>query len=176
MGLKDDEKCNLIEKNLIIYKMRLKQHEITDKSIIEDILSKSEVCRIAMMDGDRPYIVPLNYGYYDNAIYIHSAPLGKKIDLLKLNNKVCFEIEYSSEVLKKGEPCEWSSKYRSVIGYGTIEIITDFEQKKKGLDKIMAQYGKTGDNVYKDKHVKYIVILKLNIEEITGKQYGSWDK
>jgi uncharacterized protein len=155
--------------------MRRKQNEITDKGIIEDILSKSEVCRIGMMDGDKPYIVPLNYGYFDNAFYIHSAPLGKKIDLLKLNNKVCFEIEYSAEIIKHEIPCDWGAKYRSVIGYGTIDFITDFEQKKTGLDIIMAHYGKKNDNAYQDKQVEFIVILKLNIEEITGKQLGNWD-
>ena len=155
--------------------MRRKQHEIIDIKIIEEILSKSEVCRIAIMDGDRPYIVPLNYGYHDNAIYIHSAPLGKKIDLLKINNKVCFEIEYVAEIFKSELPCDWGTKYRSVIGYGSIDFVTDFEQKKEGLDILMAQYGKKDHNSFKDKQVEFIVILKLNIDEVTGKQLGNWD-
>ena len=153
--------------------MQRKDQEITDKNVIDEILSKSEVCRIAMIDNDIPYIVPLNYGYFNNAIYIHSAPLGKKIDLLKRNNKVCFEIEYFSEIVKHEFACDWSTKYRSVIGIGTVEIITDFEEKKKGLDIIMAHYGKSGNTVYKDKQVDFIVILKLNIEQITGKQLGN---
>jgi len=155
--------------------MRRKDQEITDKIVIEEILSKSEVCRIAMIDNDQPYIVPLNYGYYNNALYIHSAPRGKKIDLLKRNNKVCFEIEYFSKIVKHELACDWSTKYRSVIGYGDVEIITDFEEKKKGLDIIMAHYGKPGNNVYKDKQVDFIVILKLNIKQITGRQLGNWD-
>ena len=155
--------------------MRRKQNEITDKDIIDDILSKSEICRIAIMDGDRPYIVPLNYGYYDNVLYFHSAPLGKKIDLIKINNKVCFEIEYFVEIIKGDLPCDWGAKYRSVIGYGTIEFVTDFEKKKAGLDILMRQYGKKDHNVYKDKEVEFIVILKLKIDEITGKQLGNWD-
>lgn len=156
--------------------MRRKQNEIVDKGIIEEILSKSEVCRIAIIDGDKPYIVPLNYGYRDNAIYVHSAPIGKKIDLLKINNKVCFEIEYSAEIVKHEVSCDWGTKYRSVVGYCSIDFITDYEQKKAGLDIIMAHYGKKIDNVYKDKEVEFIVILKLNIEEISGKQLGNWGK
>ncbi len=150
--------------------MRRKQYEITDRKLIGKILSKSEICRIAIMDGDKPYIVPLNYGYYDNALYFHSAPVGKKIDLLKINNKVCFEIEYSAEIVKHDIPCEWGTKYRSVIGYGAIDFITDPKQKKKGLDIIMAHNGKKDNNAYKDKQVEYILILKLSIEKITGKQ------
>jgi nitroimidazol reductase NimA-like FMN-containing flavoprotein (pyridoxamine 5'-phosphate oxidase superfamily) len=155
--------------------MRRKEKEITDKQTIEQILSKSQVCRIAMIDNGKPYIVPLNYGYQNNSLYIHSAPIGKKIDILKQNNNVCFEIEYSSEVIKSELSCEWSTKYRSLIGYGTIDIITDFEQKKKGLDIIMAHYGKPDNNIYKEKQVEFIVILKLNIDQITGKQSGDWD-
>jgi uncharacterized protein len=155
--------------------MRRKEKEITDKSIIEQILLKSEVCRIAMIDGDRPYIVPLNYGYSNNYIYVHSAPLGKKIEILKQNNKVCFEIESQSEIIKHEISCQWTTKYRSIIGYGTIEMVTDFEEKKRGLDVIMSHYGRKDNNVYRDQQVEVIVILKLKIEEITGKQLGSWD-
>ena len=155
--------------------MRRKDKEIEDKVIIEEILSKSEICRVAMMDGDKPYIVPLNYGYHDNAIYVHSAPLGKKIELLKKNNKVCFEITYKHEIIRPKLSCEWTTRYRSVIGYGTVEIITDFDQKIRGLDIIMTQYGRSTCNEYKDKQVEFIVILKLIIEEISGKQSGDWD-
>lgn len=154
--------------------MRRKKQEITDKKIIEDILSKSFICRLGLIDGDRTYIVPVNYGYSDNAIYIHSASEGKKIELLKMNNNVCFEIEYHSEIIKKEKACDWNTKYRSVIGYGHIEIITDEEEKKKGLDFIMMQHGSNANNIYKNSSLKNMVILKLNIEEITGKQSGEW--
>ena len=155
--------------------MRKKQYEITDPAVIELILSGSEVCRIAMIDNDRPYIVPMNYGYKNNVIYFHSADEGKKIGLLRANKKVCFEIEYFSEILKNEIPCDWSSKYRSVIGYGTIEFITDTEGKKEALDIIMAHYGKTGENIYKDSPLERVLILKLIIEEISGKELGNWN-
>lgn len=154
--------------------MRRKNQEITNKKIIEEILSKSVICRIAMIDRDEPYIVPVNYGYSDNVIYIHSASKGKKIELLEKNNNVCFEIEYHSEIIKKEKACDWNTKYRSVIGYGNIEIITDEESKKQGLDFVMKQHGSKGNNVYKNSSLKNMVILKLNIEKLTGKQSGEW--
>ena len=133
--------------------MRRRNQEIVDPKIIEEILSKTKICRIGMIDEDVPYIVPLNYGYFDHTIYIHSASEGKKIDLLRTNNKVCFEIEYTTEIIKNDVSCEWSAKYRSLIGYGTVEIITDHEKKKHCLDIIMAHHGKTENNVYKEKQV-----------------------
>ena len=150
--------------------MRRKQFEITDPAIIEEILSGSEVCRIAMIDNGRPYIVPMNYGYRENAIFFHSSPLGKKIEILKADNRVCFEIEFSSQIIRGEKPCDWGTKYRSVIGYGTIEFITDLSGKREGLDIIMSHYGKTGNNEYSEKEVENVLILKLHIEEITGKQ------
>lgn len=155
--------------------MRRKDREITDQKIIDDILSNSLICRVAMMDGDKPYIVPLNYGYNDNALYIHSAPIGKKIELLKLNKNVCFEIDVVGDLIKGDMSCDWSINYSSLIGYGTIDIITDFDKKQTGLDIIMQQHGKSENNVYKKHNVDSIVILKLNIELITGKQSGYWD-
>ena len=154
--------------------MRRKEKEITDKSIIEKILKESELCRIAMIDGTEPYIVPLNYGYADGVIYAHSAPAGRKIDLLKVNSRVCFEIEYSAEVVRKDEPCKWSAKYRSVIGYGNVEIITDTESKKKGLDIIMQKYGYQGHGEYNEGSLSRMVLLKIRIDQITGKQSGDW--
>ena len=155
--------------------MRRKDKEITDNRIIEEILSKSGICRIAIMDKDAPYIVPLNYGYRDNYIYFHSASHGRKIELLKVNNKVCFEIEYSHEIIIKEFSCEWTSKYRSVIGYGTIEMVSDKAEIKSGLDIIMAHYGRI-ENTYEEKNLQRIVLLKLKIDSISGKQSGDWEE
>ena len=155
--------------------MRRKDKEITDQKLLEEILSTSILCRIAMVDNGIPYMVPLNYGYFNNALYIHSASKGKKIEILKNNNHVCFEIENSVEILKHDEPCHWSTKYRSLIGYGTVDIINDFEKKKEGLDIIMKQNGKTDNNIYNENNVNAIVILKLNINSISGKQSGNWE-
>ena len=154
--------------------MRRKEQEITDKDIIDKILNESEICRIAMVDGTEPYIVPLNYGYSNNVIYLHSAPAGRKMEIIGANNRVCFEIEYGLEIIKKDEPCQWSAKYRSVIGYGNIEIVTDTENKKKGLDIIMQKYGYQVPGNYNEGSLSRMVLLQLKIEKLTGKQSGDW--
>jgi nitroimidazol reductase NimA-like FMN-containing flavoprotein (pyridoxamine 5'-phosphate oxidase superfamily) len=78
--------------------------------------------------------------------------------------------------LKNDLSCKWTAKYRSVIGFGEIEIITGFEDKKKGLDIIMAHYGIIEANSYDEKNFNGLVILKLGIKEISGKQSGDWGK
>jgi uncharacterized protein len=155
--------------------MRRTEKEIVEKNIIEEILAKSEICRIAMIDNNEPYLVPLNYGYCDNNIYFHSALNGRKIEILKRNNKVCFEVEYHSEIIKDQIPCKWSTKYRSVIGYGKIEIITDVKEKRRGLDIIMSKYGMSGALEYNEGSLQRMVILKLSIEQVSGKQSGTWN-
>jgi nitroimidazol reductase NimA-like FMN-containing flavoprotein (pyridoxamine 5'-phosphate oxidase superfamily) len=149
--------------------MRRTERKIEDPKIINKILSESIICRVGLFDEEYPYVIPLNYGYKNNALYIHCATGGKKIDLIRKNNKACFEIEDSYKILEDEVSCKWTTKYRSVIGNGKIEIISDFEEKKKGLDVIMTQHGKK-ENTYHKKLVDRILILKLNIKDVTGKQ------
>ena len=154
--------------------MRRSEKEIKDDNVISEILKKSKICRVALFDDEYPYIVPLNYGYRDNCLYFHCATQGKKLDLISKNNKVGFEIELNHEIIKHDISCSWTTKYRSIIGNGTIEIIKDFNDKKAGLDILMEHHGRT-DNEYSEKAVENIVVLKLKIEHLSAKQSGNYD-
>ncbi len=154
--------------------MRKANQEIKDKKVLEEILSGAVICRLALMDGDRPYILPFNYGYQDGSIYIHSAPEGKKIDLLGFNNQVCFEIEHTARIIREDKACGWTTLYRSVVGYGKVEILTDDAGKQRGLEIIMAQHGAPGLTRFDPGNMKRMVILKLSIESLTGKQSSKW--
>ena len=149
--------------------MRKKEKEITDQNLIEEILSSSLICRVALFDNEYPYIVPMNYGYKENTLYFHCALEGKKIDLIKQNNKVGFEIEYNHEIIKNDVSCKWTTNYTSIIGNGVIEIVSDYKEKIAGLDILMQQHGKI-ENEYIDGAVRQALILKLNIKQLTGKQ------
>jgi hypothetical protein len=153
--------------------MRRSDKEITDKNIIESILIKSDICRLGIIDSDTPYIVPLNYGYADGKLYFHSAARGRKIELLKQNNRVSFEIEYASEIIKGDIPCNWTARYRSVMGTGSVEIIDDEQGIIHGLNTIMSHYGNNQRN-YDNAYLKRIVIIILSIESLSGKQSGEW--
>ena len=156
--------------------MRKTNQEITDKRIIEEVLAQSTICRFAMIDKGEPYLLPFNYGYKDNCIYIHSASKGKKIDILRAHPRVCFEVEQKADLIKGPRACDWSTLYRSVIGYGEIEIITEFHKKIEGLEIIMAQHGAPELNDFKEKNLEAVVILKLAIDSLSGKQSSNWNK
>ncbi len=149
--------------------MRRKDKEITDEALLHKILTTAEICRVAFFDNEYPYIVPMNFGYHQGNLYFHGAPEGRKLDLIRNNNKVGFEIELDHEVIKDEVSCKWTTKYRSIIGTGEITIVTDREEKTAGLNYIMIQHGKT-DNTYHSSAVDYIVVLKLTIKSMTGKQ------
>ena len=156
--------------------MRKANQEITDKTIIEEMLKQAQICRLAMIDNGIPYILPFNFGYHENCIYIHSASAGKKIDILKINPLVCFEVEQKAEIITDEIACKWSTLYRSAVGYGNVEIVTDFEEKIRGLEIIMKQHGAGSKLIFEPKEVEIIVILKLSISSITGKQSGNWNR
>ena len=154
--------------------MRRKDKKIEDSKIIEAILTQSQICHIAFLDDEYPYVVPMNYGYKEDILYFHCATQGKKLDLIKRNNKVSFEIIQFHELIKKEISCDWTTKYRSIMGTGKIEIVTDTANKREGLDILMKQHGREV-NTYEDKAVKRIVVLKLAINSLTAKQSGDWE-
>ena len=155
--------------------MRRSDKQITDPRVIEEILSKSELCHLGLVDNGEAYIVPVNYGYRDNVIYIHSALEGRKMDILRKNNAVTFEITYFSKVVEADIACKWGAHYRSMMGRGSIQIETDANEKRKSLDIIMKKHGAGDILVYDDAILARLAILKLTITSITAKQSEKWD-
>jgi hypothetical protein len=154
--------------------MRRTDKEISDPKIIQEILAGSQICRLGLVDNGEAYIVPVNYAFKDGCIYIHSASEGRKIEILKRNPHVTFEVEYESETIKGEVPCKWGTKYRSVMGRGKIEICDDAESKKNGFDLIMKKYGGEFTPPYDESALAKAVILKFKAKSLTAKQSGIW--
>jgi nitroimidazol reductase NimA-like FMN-containing flavoprotein (pyridoxamine 5'-phosphate oxidase superfamily) len=151
--------------------MRRKDREINDIGTIEGIIGKGQVCRLALSENERPYIVPLCFGYEDNTLYFHSAHEGKKLDMLRKNNNVCFEIDTDYELVKGKKACDCSMKYRSVIGFGKAELVEDIESKRRALNIIMQNYLE-GSFEYPEESIENTVIIRVEIESMTGKKLG----
>jgi len=149
--------------------MRRKEQEITDKEEMEAIIRKSLVCRLAMADEGTPYIVPLCFGYQDNTLYFHSAREGKKLDILKKNNRVCFEFDTDTEIQKDKEACKWGIQYKSVVGFGEALFVEDLESKKRALDIVVGQYGE-GAFEFPDAMVQKTAVIKVKVTSMTGKR------
>jgi nitroimidazol reductase NimA-like FMN-containing flavoprotein (pyridoxamine 5'-phosphate oxidase superfamily) len=150
--------------------MRRKEKEITEKKGIEEVLCSAMVCRLAMSAADQPYMVPLCFGYKDGNLYFHCAREGMKLDILQKNKKVCFECDMGHEVVRSDTPCEWGMKGLSVIGFGRAHLIDAPEAKREALDLIMEHYGGKGPFLYKEKGFEKSLIIKVEIESMTGKR------
>jgi nitroimidazol reductase NimA-like FMN-containing flavoprotein (pyridoxamine 5'-phosphate oxidase superfamily) len=153
--------------------MRKKDREIKDTKELEEILQKADVCRIAFAVDGIPYIVTMNFGHVWKdllTLYFHCAKEGKKLELMKKNNMICFEMDIDHEIVEAANACDWSMKYKSIVGLGLLESVTEENEKKKGLDSIMDHYGFNGKKEYDQKVLNSTEILKLTATEFTGKK------
>lgn len=151
--------------------MRRKDKEITDPSIIEEIIRKSDVCRLAMVDGRKPYLVPLSFGYEGNSLYFHSALEGMKIDILRSNPNVCFEFDVTGELITGQSPCKWSVQYQSVIGFGKAEFLEKPDEKRDAFRIVMEHYSDQQFD-FSDEKLQVVAMFKVNITGVKGKQSG----
>ena len=151
--------------------MRRKEKEISDASGIKAIIKKANVCRLGMVHENKPYIVPLCFGYRDPDLFFHGSLKGRKIDLLRKNPNVCFEFDLIAEPVASESACDWGMKYKSVIGFGKAVFIEGSDEKRKALRIIMAQYSDRPFQ-FPENMLKATAVIKVEIESMTGKFSG----
>lgn len=152
----------------------MKNRPITLKQELEKIILSCDVCYIGMVDQNNdPYVLPFNFGYADDTVYLHSAKQGKKIDILKNNAGVCIAFSTAHELSYVNEEvaCSWGMKYKSVLVYGKVEFINDYDEKVKALEILMKNYSKM-DFKFNKPAVDDVQPWKVKIEKIEGRAYG----
>ncbi len=158
--------------------MRRKDREITDKTELEALLRQGRVCHLAMCERsgqgssgeeDRLYVLPVNYGYADGALYIHGAPTGRKADILRGNPRVAFSIVLSEALKPGGNGCDWTTHYVSLCGEGRAEIIEKGEDKALALAKFMEHYA-PGPHELPAAAIAATMVVRIAIESLSGKR------
>ena len=157
---------------IIMNGMTRREQQITDMNEIIKILDKSKVVHVGMVDGDEPYVVPMNYGYIMEddklTIYLHGANRGRKLDLIRKNPKVFFELDCDIVPFEGDVACRYGITYASVMGRGIAEIVEDVEEKKRALSILMkTQTGK--DFEFEDKMTTIVTVIKITALEYTAK-------
>lgn len=153
--------------------MRRKDRQITDIETIRAILDKAKVLHLAMIDGERPYVVPMNYGYVlaDGrlTLYLHSAKEGRKLDVLSQNNAVAFVLETDVVPVSGGDiPCKYGAAYASVMGEGTAAILTDPAEKLAALSILMrTQTGRAF--AFTTEMTASVAVIQVDVESFTAK-------
>ena len=120
-------------------------------------------------DGGYPYAVPLSYVYDDGAIIFHSAVEGHKVDAIKRDNRCSFCVIEQDEI----RPAEFTTYFRSVIAFGRIHILETADEKVQALRLLGRRYSpgdEPGLQHEIDKSLDHVLILRLDIDHISGKQ------
>lgn len=153
--------------------MRKKDRELINQEDYVQVLDTCKVCRIAMVDNGKPYVVPMNFGYElkedELTLYLHCASEGRKINVLTANNEVCFEMDCMHELIEGKTACAYSYSYASIIGDGKVEFIEDLQEKEKALEAIMKH--QTGKNsfLFEEAMIKRVTVFKIVATSFTGK-------
>jgi nitroimidazol reductase NimA-like FMN-containing flavoprotein (pyridoxamine 5'-phosphate oxidase superfamily) len=148
---------------------------IEGKEQIDEIINSCDICNVGVIDlENKPYVVPMNFGYHDEYIYLHGADFGKLIDCLKANPEVCITFCTPPDLVFQDVhvACSYRMKGKSVVARGKIEFITDYEKKVDALNITMAQYTDK-KFTYNSPAVKNVEIYRLKPVELTAKEFGA---
>ena len=150
--------------------MRRTEQQITEHEAVEAILRRAQVCRIGLAEDNTPYVVPVCFGYKDDCLFVHSSLQGKKIDMIRKNNRVCFEVDTDVQLVPADDPCKFTVTYHSVIGFGKAVLLDNRKEKVRALNAIMEHYSDRGDYIFPDAVVDATAIIRIRIESMTGKR------
>ena len=152
--------------------MTKRERQITDEKQILHILDTAKVLHLGLAVNNEPYVVPMNYGYCLEdgklVLYLHSAVRGKKLDMIRANSRVFFEMDCDLVPFEGKVPCQYGLVYSSVMGRGTASIVEDVEEKMKAMTILMkTQTGK--DFEFNERLVSIVAVIRIDVEEYTAK-------
>jgi nitroimidazol reductase NimA-like FMN-containing flavoprotein (pyridoxamine 5'-phosphate oxidase superfamily) len=147
---------------------------IQNRALIDGIIHRCEACYVAMVNtANEPYVLPFNFGYEENTIYLHSAQEGTKMDILREHPQVCiaFSTDHAMRHSHDEVACSYGMKYRSVLVHGKVDFITDFEEKKRVLNIFMKKYAGR-EFTFNAPAINEVCVYKVVIEKITARESG----
>ncbi|MGD0661265.1 MAG: pyridoxamine 5'-phosphate oxidase family protein [Syntrophorhabdales bacterium] len=153
--------------------MRVAKKEISDKKTVEKLLAQCAVGRLGTVNSEGyPMVKPLNFVYHEGRIYFHSARKGEKIEDIKRDERVCFEVDLPLAFVRgEGSPCKADYRYRSVICTGSARLVEEGQEKLAALKALMEKYqpeGGYGD--FPEEKVALTAVIRIDVLTMTGKQ------
>jgi len=146
--------------------------QTNDRETLELLFDKAGVCRLGMCAEGAPYIVPMNFGYKDSCIYLHSSTAGRKIDILRRNDNVCVEVDLDHELVDSGAASTCGMKYRSAIAFGKASFVEESTGKAEALDIIVDHYFEAMPHDYAAKFLEAVAIIRIELDSATVKEHG----
>ncbi len=152
----------------------MKTYSIEEKEKIERVLQSEQICFVGFSDENGiPYVLPMNYGYENGTIYLHSAREGRSIRILEQNSNVCITFCTQPKLIWQHPDvaCSYRMQSQSVLCSGKVVFEEDFEEKEKILSIIMRHYTDR-DFKYSVPAINNVKIWKVAIENISAKEFG----
>jgi len=152
--------------------------EIKSKERIIEFLSSQQTGRISSIDENGfPQIIPMNFVFINDTVYMHSHIRGEKLDNIRRNQKVGFEVDKSLEFLPSyfSDPTDASladTLYISIVIKGNASIVSDKKEKTNALNSLMKKYQPEGgyEPIKPDMDVlKEVEVIKIIPESLRGK-------
>jgi nitroimidazol reductase NimA-like FMN-containing flavoprotein (pyridoxamine 5'-phosphate oxidase superfamily) len=147
---------------------------ITDKQEIEEIINSCDICFVGLIEADgTPYVIPMNFAYFGDEIILHSAPEGKHLHLLELNNRVCVTFCSERKLVYQHQDvaCSYSMTSKSVVCKGSVSFVEDLNQKEVVLNRLMSKFSKRAFK-YSTPALNNVKVWRVSIDEMTAKSFG----
>ena len=152
--------------------MTKREFHITDESRILSILDTAKVLRLGLAVDNEPYVVPMNYGYTMEdgrlVLYLHSAVRGKKLDMIRANPRVFFELDCDVTPFEGQVACQYGLTYSSIMGRGTARIVEDVEEKMQAMS-ILRKTQTRKEFTFNERLVSIVAVIRIDVEEYTAK-------
>lgn len=152
----------------------MKSRTISELQEIEKVIHACNVCNVSMITPEgNPYVIPMNFGFENDVIYLHSSYFGKKIEALRNNPSVCISFSTAHELKWQSEKvaCSYSMRYKSVLAYGQVQFLELKEDKIAALNVIMKNYTDK-EFSYNDPSLKEVCVFRIKVEKLDGRVYG----
>ncbi|EOS66127.1 hypothetical protein C816_01982 [Oscillibacter sp. 1-3] len=154
--------------------MRRKDREVTEPGKIREIIAACDCCRLGLCEDGRAYIVPLDFGFTERdghyTFYFHSAKNGRKIDLIRESGWASFEMDTGHQVVSDEIACEYTARFRCVMGGGPAALLETAEEKRAGLTALMEHAAGPGPWTFGDAMVDAAAVIRLEAEELSCKE------
>ena len=152
--------------------MTKREFMITDEQEMRRILDSAKVLRLGLAVDGEPYIYPMNYGYtMENGglkLYLHSAVKGNKLELLRQNPEVCFQLDCDNIPFEGKVACQYGLAYCAVSGRGRAVLVEDVDAKQEAMSILMkTQTGK--DFQFNERLVSIVAVIRLDVTEFSAK-------
>lgn len=153
--------------------MTKREREVTEQEAILEILDQCKIVHLAMVDEGKPYVVAMNYGYTMEdgklTLYMHGATRGRKLDIMRANPDVYFEMECDVVPFGGRIACQYGTAYASVMGSGKARILEALEERKAGLSAFMKT--QTGlDFEFQERMISAVSVIRVDVDEYTAKR------